>query len=309
MGPLRKPSVRSRLSESRAKSFVEVDEHLLAGWPLPDPAEDADKDERGRVLLIGGSVEMPGSIILAALGAMRAGAGKICVATAARVSQLVAQALPEARVIGLPETDRGGLAPSGAAQLPESFDAVLVGPGMQDEVETVAFTAAVIDRCADAQLVLDALAMSAVATTRSCARAIVITPHAGEMAHLTGKSKAEITAAPQIAAADASSRWGAVVALKGATTFIATPRGELWRHEGGNSGLAISGSGDVLAGIITGLAARGASAEQATVWGVSLHARAGAALAERVGPIGYLAREISHEIPRLMQTLASTRTG
>jgi NAD(P)H-hydrate repair Nnr-like enzyme with NAD(P)H-hydrate dehydratase domain len=98
-----------------------------------------------------------------------------------------------------------------------------------------------------------------------------------------------------------------VVALKGATTYIAAPDGSLWRHARGDVGLAISGSGDVLAGVIAGLAARGASAEQAAVWGVALHARAGERLSVRTGPLGYLARDLSAQVPALMAEFANKR--
>ena len=97
----------------------------------------------------------------------------------------------------------------------------------------------------------------------------------------------------------------AVVALKGAATVIATPDGQCWSHEGGNVGLAISGSGDTLAGIITGLAARGAPLEQACAWGIALHALAGEQLALRFGLLGYLAREIPAEVPALLRHLAA----
>ena len=95
-----------------------------------------------------------------------------------------------------------------------------------------------------------------------------------------------------------------MVALKGARTLITTPDGARWQHEGGNVGLAISGSGDTLAGIIAGLAARGATLAQAACWGVALHARAGELLAERFGMLGYLARELPDEIPALMELFA-----
>jgi NAD(P)H-hydrate repair Nnr-like enzyme with NAD(P)H-hydrate dehydratase domain len=91
--------------------------------------------------------------------------------------------------------------------------------------------------------------------------------------------------------------------LKGASTFIAAVNGEMWRHDGANVGLAVSGSGDTLAGIIGGLAARGAALEQASAWGVVLHARAGDALAARFGPLGYFARELAAEVPALMHSL------
>ncbi len=132
----------------------------------------------------------------------------------------------------------------------------------------------------------------------------ILTPHAGELAHLTGHDKDDIIAQPAESAMNTARQWNAVVALKGATTFVAEPTGSLWRHSGGNVGLAISGSGDVLAGVIAGLASRGASASQAAVWGVALHARAGERLAARSGPLGYLARDLSAEVPALMHALA-----
>jgi hydroxyethylthiazole kinase-like uncharacterized protein yjeF len=133
---------------------------------------------------------------------------------------------------------------------------------------------------------------------------VILTPHAGEMAHLTDVSKEDILGAPDHHGAQAARRWNAVVALKGARTLICTPDGERWQHQGGNVGLAISGSGDTLAGIIAGLAARGATLAQASCWGVALHARAGELLAERFGVLGYLARELPGEIPALMEAFA-----
>ena len=289
--------------------FTDVTTPLLRDWALPMPPQDGDKEERGRVLIIGGSREMPGACILAVVAALRAGAGKVCVATGSSVAPLVAQAIPEARVIGLRESDDGGLLPSEVDRLPTSFDAVLIGPGMQDEEVVSAFVAAVLPRFTESKIVLDATAMSIVLQDRAGKppfrfdSPVVLTPHAGEMAHLTGKSKDSICEDPQSAAVAAAAGWNATVALKGATTFIVTPTAQVWRHTGGSVGLAISGSGDTLAGIIAGIASRGASLEQATVWGVALHARAGVSLEQRMGPLGFLAREISAEVPRLMRDL------
>ena len=94
-----------------------------------------------------------------------------------------------------------------------------------------------------------------------------------------------------------------MVAVKGPSTVIDSPDGSEWLHEGGNCGLATSGSGDTLAGAIGGLCARGASPAQACAWGVALHARAGQRLADRLGPLGFLAREIPGEVPALMHEL------
>ncbi|MDB5851977.1 MAG: NAD(P)H-hydrate dehydratase [Herminiimonas sp.] len=287
------------------------------------PSQDGDKEQRGRILIIGGSREIPGAILLAATAALRAGAGKLAIATGASVAQLVAIAIPEARVIGLPESDDGGFlehAAATVAPLMKSSDAVLIGPGMQDEASAGAFIMGLLaspelqNLASPPRLLLDACAMCVAGEsgTGSDGRGFLgkfnadalFTPHAGEVAHLTGMDKDEVLQHPQLIALEAARRWGAAVALKGATTCIAMPDGRLWEHCGGNVGLAISGSGDALSGIIAGLMARGAPTEQAAAWGVALHARAGDQLARRMGPLGFLAREIADEVPRLMVRLA-----
>jgi hydroxyethylthiazole kinase-like uncharacterized protein yjeF len=288
---------------STQSAATEVNTALLTNWPLPDPDHAADKDDRGSVLLVGGSNEMPGAILLSALAAMRAGAGKLCIATAARVSHLVAQAVPEARVIALAETDDGGLRLDASNSLPEKVDALLVGPGMQDEAASVALTHALLRQYPDAKVVLDTLAMSVVREGLEN-HAIVVTPHPGEMAHLTKQGKEQIANDLHGVATRAAEKWRVVVALKSGTTMIAHPDLRVWCHRNGNPGLAISGSGDVLAGIITALCARGASIEQATVWGVALHARCGDELAQRIGPVGFLAREIPDALPSVMRSLS-----
>jgi ADP-dependent NAD(P)H-hydrate dehydratase len=303
---------------------------VLRDWPLPMPSEDGDKNERGRILVVGGSREMPGAVILAANAALRAGAGKLAIATGESVAQLVALAIPESRVIGLPETSRGGLAPRGVARLESviaATDAILIGPGTQDEDVIADFVGALLPLTDEQRIVLDAGALHALPVratgselSESSSAAIVrdlvhdpdavidirmlVTPHAGEMAHMLSVSKELVQADPSAAARTAAQRWGVMTVLKGATTLIAAPNGSAWRHDGGNIGLAISGSGDVLAGVIAGLAARGAPLEQAGAWGVTLHAQAGDALAERHGPLGYLASEIAAEIPRLMHAFS-----
>ena len=297
-----------------------LDDAVLRAWPLPIPSADADKHERGYVMIIAGSREMPGAAVLAATAALRAGAGKLVIATGASAAQSVALAVPEARVIALPETPSGGVAVAAVqavSAFSERVDAVLIGPGMQDEPSVCEFVVTLLPQLASCKVILDAAAMGVVrkpaegSDKRACierfADPVLLTPHAGEMAHLTGVPKDTLMATPHASASAAARAWNAVVALKGATTFIAAPSGTLWRHDGGNVGLAISGSGDTLAGIVAGLAARGAALEQAAAWAVALHARAGERLAARFGPLGYLAREIVHEVPALMHALAPER--
>ncbi|QBE62426.1 NAD(P)H-hydrate dehydratase [Pseudoduganella lutea] len=300
---------------------TEITAGTLREWALPEPSFDDDKEGRGHVLVIGGSREMPGAVMLAATAALRAGAGKLTMATAASVAPLVAAAIPEARVIGLAETNGGGFTLEAARRLGElagKASAVLVGPGMQDDAATAELVHALLPRFAGTPLILDAAAMGAVRAQGephlleepkdmehfAFREPVLMTPHAGELSHLTRRDKKQICDAPLEAAQEAARRWNAIVALKGATTVIAAPDGRQWQHQGGNVGLAISGSGDTLAGIIAGLAARGAPLEQAAAWGIALHASAGEQLSIRYGVLGYLAREISAEIPALLRTLA-----
>jgi hydroxyethylthiazole kinase-like uncharacterized protein yjeF len=290
---------------------IELDDAALSAWPLPRPSHDDDKEARGRVLVIAGSAEMPGAAVLAGEAALRAGAGKLAVGAAATIAPWVAQQLPEARVIALPEDDDGGLRPDGLERLDKILAqtrAVLVGPGMPAGASTVRLVEALLDRLDGLPLLLDAAAMDVVSRTPGAvlrfSGRVAMTPHAGEMAHLSGEAKESIECDPGERVSIAAKTWGAAVALKGACTWIAAPDGRLWRHARGNPGLATSGSGDALAGLVAGLMARGTPVEQALAWGVALHARAAERLAARIGPLGFLARELSAEVPSLMATLS-----
>lgn len=290
------------------QACITVDDVLLRGWPLPEAARDGDKERRGRVLVLAGSREMPGAAALAGIAALRAGAGKLVVATPESAVPTLVAALPEARVIALPEAPDGGPALAGLEALQAiagATAALVAGPGMIGEASTLAFVRALVPLCTEATVVLDALAMDAVRAGVRFAQPVILTPHAGEMAHLTGTEKADAQEEPRAMALRHAGRWNAVVALKGPTTCVAAPDARSWLHCAHAPGLGTSGSGDVLAGIIAGLAARGATPEQATVWGVALHARAGEVLAQRVGIVGYLARELPAEIPALMESLAA----
>lgn len=298
-------STHARLPRPRA-----LTESLLSRWPLPEPGDHADKETRGHVLVVAGSHEMPGAALLAAIAALRAGAGKLTVAAPERVALGLALAIPEARVMGLAETRGGGFAARDCDRLgplAEKVSAVVLGPGMLDEARSAAFVRTMLPLFRQSTVVLDAYAMSAVGD-RPFDQPVVMTPHAGEMAHLTGQPKDEVLADPLTAVRAASQRWGACVALKGGITYIAQPDGSALRFTGGSPGLATSGSGDTLAGVIGGLAARGAQPLHACAWGVLLHARAGAALAREQGTLGYLARELSAQVPTLIHAMGR-RTG
>ena len=188
----------------------------------------------------------------------------------------------------------------------QRVDAVLIGPGMVEGEDTAALTSALCATAsANASLVLDAAALCGLRphaeTVRALGGRIVMTPHAGEMAQLLDRSREEIEADPLSAALDATGFFNAVTVMKGARTLVVTPGKEVWLYEGGGVGLATSGSGDVLAGLITGLLARGADPARAAIWGVFLHGEAGRSLSLKFGRVGYLARELASEATAAMR--------
>ncbi|MCP9493009.1 MAG: NAD(P)H-hydrate dehydratase [Pyrinomonadaceae bacterium MAG19_C2-C3] len=296
---------------------VVVTPSVLRRLPLPRHAEGGDKDERGTILIVGGAPQMPGAVILAGVAALRAGAGKLQIATCASIAGLVAAHVPEAYVIALPETKKGAIAPSAArliARHANEAQAVVIGIGMVEKSSVTALMKHLVPQLKTPVIVLDAVALTCFKrcpnTVKATESKVIMTPHAGEMASLLGITKDEVLADAEATARHASERFGAVIALKGSQTFIVDAQdNKAYCNRCGNIGLATSGSGDTLSGIIGGLAARTATPLIATVWGVFLHARAGDRLAKRVGGLGFLARELLAEIPGLMEKLDAKKTG
>jgi ADP-dependent NAD(P)H-hydrate dehydratase len=281
-----------------------VTPELLRGWPLPEPT--GGKNARGSILVIGGSTETLGAVLLAAEAAMRVGAGKLQVATVASLAPFAAAALPEALVRALPETSGGAISAKAAdvvRDLAESADAVLVGPGMADKDETQAFGERLLPHLSG-PLALDALGLACVTANDAAVQhldgRVVFTPNPTELAIALHAEEDEIADDPDGSARRLAERAQAVVGLGGAVSWIAAPDGSVWRDESGEAGLGVSGSGDVRAGITGGLLARGAEPAQAAVWAAFLHGRTGERLSSSVGPLGFLARELPAEVPRAL---------
>ncbi|RBY92125.1 NAD(P)H-hydrate dehydratase [Blastococcus sp. TBT05-19] len=285
-----------------------VTPELLRGWPLPEPS--GGKNARGSILVIGGSTETLGAVLLAAEAAMRAGAGKLQVATVESLAPFVATALPEALVRALPETPAGAISAKAAdtvRDLAEAADAVLIGPGMADTEETQAFGERLLPHLAG-PLALDALGLACVTADDAAVHhldgRVVFTPNPTELAYSLHAEDDAIAEDPAGSALELADRARAVVGLGGAVSWIAAPDGSVWRDESGEAGLGVSGSGDVRAGITGGLLARGADPAQAAIWAAYLHGRAGERLSSSVGRLGFLARELPAEIPRVLAEIS-----
>ncbi|MGY4516711.1 NAD(P)H-hydrate dehydratase [Lysobacter sp. HA18] len=300
----------------RSPRVTAISPAWLKRHPLPQPSHEGDKDARGRILVIAGAGEMPGAALLSAVAALRAGAGKLQVATCASAAPLVAAAVPEARVVSLPETKSGALATAARGRIDEMSqhaDAIVVGPGLLEADATSRMLAAWLAALPEVPVVIDAAALCAFdrgADAISTSRALrILTPHAGEAARLLGCEREVVEANPLKLGVEMAKRFRAVCVMKGATSYIIDGvalddgRGDaIVSNRYGNVGLATSGSGDTLSGIIGGLAARGVDPFHATAWGVYLHAAAGDVLArEQGGPMGFLARELLDAIPQVMQ--------
>lgn len=276
---------------------IELTPAVLRGIPLPAPGQD--KEDRGRVCVIGGSARVPGAVRLSGEAALRAGAGKLQIITARSVACALAVAVPEAMVVGLRERADGEIA-AGDKALDAALDtcgALVIGPGMSGS----RFLARLTERASQAQgqIVLDAGALQRGVRAAEGAP-FVLTPHAGEMAALCDGDKDAVEHDPLAHARRIAAQTRSVVVMKGPLTYVVAPSGQAWRNEGGGPGLGTSGSGDVLAGLIAGFAARGASALDAALWGVWTHAEAGRRLAIEVGALGFLAREIAPRVPAIL---------
>lgn len=288
--------------------FEVLDRSLLRRFALPDHPEDGDKEDRGRLLVVAGSRELAGAALLAGEGGLRAGAGKLQIATGASVAPALSVAMPEARVVGCAETEEGCIAAEEIERLltwVESAQATVIGCGLQHGAPLDALLDALLASRVETPLVLDAAVLGSLAPRARALRAwksgAILLPHAREMARLLECEAEEVEADPLAAARRAAETYGAVSLIKGRYSFVVAPGGRAFRFTGGGIGLATSGSGDALAGIVGGLAARGADPLTAALWGVYLHGEAGRVLAKRIGRIGFLARELLDEVPGLME--------
>ncbi|MBT2549440.1 ADP/ATP-dependent (S)-NAD(P)H-hydrate dehydratase [Arthrobacter sp. ISL-65] len=304
---------------------------LLRSWPLPSAG--SDKYSRGSVLVIGGGRRTPGAALLAGTATLRAGAGRVTLAVAESVAVQLAVTLPEAGVIGLPQSAGGSVGDAGLENLLADFDAadaVLIGPGLDDIDQTEALLRGLLrhessrDPGDAPTVVLDAYALGALPRLLDelspWAGRLILTPNPAEAGILLGRDTGDLAAD----VVELARKYRAVVSCQG---VIAGPpgvgnpdggspgtgspgvdfpdTGDHWEITTGYGGLGTSGSGDILAGAIAGLRARGTSDAQAACWGTHLHAAAGDRLASRVGSLGYLARELADELPPLMMELAT----
>ncbi|MGE0704182.1 MAG: NAD(P)H-hydrate dehydratase [Vicinamibacterales bacterium] len=240
---------------------------------------DSHKGDFGHVLVVAGSEGKSGAAHLAAVGALRSGAGLVTVATARRCQPIVAAMAAEYMTYGIEET-AGGLAPDEVDQVLDlARDVVAVGPGIGHTPATRSFVMRLLDRAIMPVVIdadgLNAFAGNAAALVGREGRDVIITPHPGEMARLVGRSTQEVQANRLSIARDFATTHHLYVILKGHRTVIATPDGSVFINPTGNPGMATGGTGDVLCGMVAAWLAQLLDAEAACKLAVYLHGLSG----------------------------------
>ena len=297
---------------------------LDAGYPpidlrwvaeqLPDRPHDAHKGTFGRVLVVAGSTRYPGAALLAGIGAARMGAGLVCLAAPESLQRQLVGAVPELVWLPLPEEAPAVSAPGAWRRIADEadrYDAVVLGPGLGDHPATLRRARRLL---ADLTrpVVVDADALNGLAEDAEWWNGVrppaVLTPHPGEFARLAGvpgEPMGTSDADRAGVARRAAELWRQVVVLKGAHTVVAAPDGRVNVSTVATPALATAGTGDVLAGAIGALLARGMEPFTAAACGVAVHACAGTICEERIGRAGVLASDVAAALPAALRAITA----
>jgi ADP-dependent NAD(P)H-hydrate dehydratase / NAD(P)H-hydrate epimerase len=291
------------------QTFLLGDEDVLES--LPRRSADTHKYRNGSVFVLAGSTGLTGAASLAAMGALRSGAGIVHLGIPAGLNAILESKLTEVMTVPCRETDSGSLGMADIDAMREragTADAIVLGPGLSRHEETLQLVRELITTVSRPML-LDADALFALAGHTDILHKtdvpLVLTPHVGEFARLVPHSKEEIEADRIELARKFAVDCGVTLVLKGAPTVIATQEGKVMVNPTGNPGMATAGTGDVLSGIIGGLLAQGLSPEWAASLGVYLHGHAGDLAQERRGTHGMIASDLLDSLPDSLRALAS----
>jgi NAD(P)H-hydrate epimerase len=275
---------------------------------LPSRPADGHKGTFGKAMIIGGSAGMTGAVALAANAALRSGVGLAFAGVPASVVDAVDANSIETVVRSLPEVrQRRVLARRGLGEIVkycEGVDAVAIGPGVGTHHETQELVRRLVQR-RSRPTVLDADGLNACAKDTAAfdsenTTPLVITPHAAEMARLLSCEIEDVVADREKAACEAATRFGCIVVMKGAPTFIAEPNGSVYLNPTGNAGMASGGIGDVLTGIVVSFIAQGCDALTAALIGVYVHGLAGDFAAAESGERSLVASDLIAALPDVL---------
>ncbi len=270
---------------------------------LPKRPDDGNKGTFGKIIVIAGSVGYTGAAALTSLAVLRSGAGLVTLGVPSSLNDVMEGSLMEVITRPLAETKSRSLAAEALPaiqELIEGADAVAIGPGLSRDASTEALVRSFIESI-DIPCVVDADGLNALTIERIGERQgtapVILTPHPGEMARLTGKSIDSILERRDEIARETAAKCRATVVLKGAATVVADPSGEVYLNPTGNSGMATAGTGDVLTGAIVSLLGQGIPAPMAAALGAYVHGLAGDIAAEELGKRGMVAGDVVEALP------------
>ena len=302
-------SIPAVLLEDKTIKTNLISEAMLGALIKPRSA-NSHKGTYGHALLVGGSPGMVGAVMMSSQAALRTGAGLVTAAVPESLTAVVDSSLMEVMTAPLGQTGQSAIALEALPAIENLLGTVsvcAVGPGMSRYPEAGAIVRHILER-SGVPLVIDADGLNAlendVTVLKDRQVPIVLTPHPGEMARLTGKTIEEIQSHRLEIAQTFAEEWGVTLVLKGNKTIIANPSGEVYINISGNPGMATAGSGDVLTGIITGLIAQGLKPQDAAFAGVYLHGLAGDLAAQIKGEPGLIAGDLISCIPEVLKKFA-----
>ena len=301
--------IPSYLVDQVATTLITDDwaQSILPGRPL-----GANKGSFGRVLVVAGSINYIGAAYLACSGAIRVGAGLVTLATATSLLPILASKLTEVTFLPLPESSQGIVASRAARLIRQELshcDVLLLGCGLGQSQSAIRLVKSILFRENSAlpSLILDADALNILAQIPNWWRQLpddaILTPHPGEMARLAGISVDEVQSDRLGVAGKVAREWHKTIVLKGANSVIVAPDGRSSISPLANPGLASAGTGDVLSGVIAGLAAQGLNHFDAAAGGVYLHGEAGEMVRDRLGDAGIIATDLLPVLPLVIKRL------
>lgn len=280
--------------------YAEVTEANTAKSALSVIPKNANKGTKGTAVIFAGSYGMAGAAILSARSAMRSGAGVVRLCVPDSIYPIAAPVLPE--IVFKPLKEKCGFLCSQSfnASLLEKCDSVLVGPGLGDNENTTGFLYSLLEQVSS-PVVIDADGLNAIRNNldvlKTVSAPVIVTPHPGEMARLSGLTVAEVEKDRIGVAKYFANKYGVITVLKGTYTVIAAPSGKIYLNVTGTQGMATAGSGDMLSGMIAAFLANKTSPLEATVSAVCLHGVAGERTAARLGVRGMMVSDMIEQLP------------
>lgn len=276
---------------------------------FPKREKQAHKGDFGRVFILAGSRGLCGAGLLAAMGALRSGAGLISLGTPEECAALVLQRIPEVMVKPLAQNSEGSLASSGFSQI-ESYlsgqNVVALGPGLSQQPDTQALIRRLVS-ASKIPVVLDADGLNAFQNFRhelqSVKVPLVLTPHPGEFARLFARPASESEEGRKRLAVEGARETGATLVLKGAGTVVAGPEGRVFVNPTGNPGMAKGGSGDILTGMIASFIAQGIPVFEAAKFGVFIHGLSGDLAAKQFDEVSMTPGDLLNHLPEAFISL------